>query len=64
MSNLEFKKQMKTEFIPAIEEMIVKEKEHLKLLKKHGASILINNSESMIFYMQNRLFDYKKYCDS
>lgn len=68
----DFKKQMRDEFIPTIEELVKKEETHLKFLQKsldklvhsgHSVDIdeMIERTEASIKHLKHRLLEYQEY---
>ena len=68
----DFKKQMRDEFIPTIEELIKKEKVHIKFLQKsleklvhsgHSVDIdeMIERTEESVKHLKHRLAQYQNY---
>jgi hypothetical protein len=70
----DFKKQMRDEFIPAIEELIKKEEKHMAFLKNsleklahsgHSVDIdeMIEKTEASIGHFKHRLKEYQEYIE-
>lgn len=63
----QFIKDMESKFIPTIERMLLKEKEHYTYLKKcvsDGSKVakhILKDSKNMIQHLEYRLQEYKEY---
>ncbi len=61
-TDLTFKQQLEMDFIPAIEQMVEKERLHLQyLLSKNADKKMIESSKNWLQHYKSRLKEYQEY---